>query len=82
MLNTCSSVRMTTSLAERMFRTARPITVAELSEQHLDMLQMVDLDIHTRSALGPAEDAIRAGQRRAPAVQACVAAFNARVGQS
>lgn len=80
-LNHCSTVRMTASLAEKLFRTATTITAAELSERHLDMLQMVDIDWSTREALGPAEDAIRAGNRRAPAVQMCVAAYNARCGR-
>ncbi len=75
-LNHCSTVRMTASRAAEMFRTATPITAAELTEQHLDMLQVSDIDWPTREALGPASDALRAGQRRAPSVQCCVAAYN------
>lgn len=76
MLNHCSTVRMTASRAAEMFRTATPITAVQLTEQHLDMLQLSDIDIHTRVALGEASDALAAGNRRAPAVQVCVAAYN------
>lgn len=79
MLNNCSTVRMTASRAAEMFRAATPITAALLTEQHLDMLQMSDIGIHARAALGDASDALRASNRRAPAVQMCVATFNALV---
>jgi hypothetical protein len=75
-LNHCSTVRMTASRAAEMFRTATPITVDQLTEQHLDMLQLSDVDRETRWALGDASDAIQAGNRRAPAVRQCVAAYN------
>lgn len=75
-----STIRMTTSLAKRLFRTATAITARELTEQHLDMLQLSDIDIHTRAALGEASDALAAGNRRAPAVQMCVEAYNQRCG--
>lgn len=81
-LNHCSTVRMTASLAEKLFREAAPINAAEISERHLDMLQMVDIDWTVRAALGEASDALSVGQRRHPAVQACVVAYNARCGGS
>lgn len=81
MLNHCSTVRMTASRAAEMFRTATPITAADLTEQHIDMLQMSDIDIHARAALGDASDALQADDRRAPAVQMCVAAFNRLAGR-
>lgn len=76
MLNHCSTVRMTASRAAELFRRATPITAAELTEQHLDMLQLSDIDIHIRWALGDASDALQAGDRRAPAVRLCVQAYN------
>jgi hypothetical protein len=81
MLNHCSTVRMTASRAADMFRVAVQITAAELTEQHIDMLACSDIDIHARAALGEASDAIQAGNRRAPAVQMCVAAFNRLAGR-
>lgn len=83
MLNHCSTVRMTSSLAERMFRTATPITTAELTEQHLDMLQCdAATSIELRLELGDASDALRAGDRGAAVVQRVVDAYNARAGRS
>jgi hypothetical protein len=81
MLNHLATVRMTASLAEQLFRTATPIAVAELTERHLDMLQLVDIDIATRVRLGLASDEIRYGAANGPATAYCVAAFNARCGR-
>jgi len=81
MLNHCSTVRMTASRAAEMFRAATPITAAELTEQHIDMLQLSDIDRWTRMALGPASDALETGNRRAPEVQQCVAAYNRLAGR-
>lgn len=81
MLNTCSTVRMTAALAEQLFRAATPITTAELTERHLDMLRVVDIDIATRVRLGLASGEIRYGAINGPAIAHCVAAFNARCGR-
>jgi hypothetical protein len=82
MLNHCSTVRMTASRAAEMFRAATPITARDLTEQHLDMLQLSDIDIHTRMVLGPASDAIAAGLVRTdPSVARCVAAYNRLAGR-
>jgi hypothetical protein len=80
-LNHCSTVRMTASRAAEMFCQASPITAAELTEQHLDMLQLSDISINARAALSDASDALQVGNRRSPAVQMCVATFNALVGK-
>lgn len=77
-----SAVRMTASLAERLFRTASPITAAEIHAGHLDMLQLdMETSRELRADLGDAEDWIRAGNRSAIVVQRAVAAFNARAGR-
>lgn len=75
-----STVRMTASLAEQLFRTATPITASELTEQHLDMLQLSDIDIETRARLGLASDELRYGGLNGPAIAHCVKAYNARCG--
>lgn len=81
MLNHLTTVRMTASRAAELFRTAQPITAAELSERHLDMLQLSDTDIWLRCLLGDASDCLRCGNRTASAVRACVEAYNARCGR-
>ena len=81
MLNHLTTVRMTASRVAELFLTAKRIAAAELTERHLDMLQMVDdTDIGTRVRLGLAEDEIRAGAV-GEAVAHCVKAFNARCGR-
>lgn len=82
MLNHCSTVRMTASRTAELFRTAQPITAAELTERHLDMLQFDDAtSIGLRCLLGDASDCLRDGNRNASAVRACVEAYNARCGR-
>jgi hypothetical protein len=77
-----SAVRMTTSQAERLFRTATPITAAEIDAGHLDMLQLdMETSLELRADLGDADDCIKAGDRSADVVQRVVAAFNARAGR-
>jgi hypothetical protein len=79
--NTCSTVRMTASLAEELFTTAEPILGVTLTERHLDMLQLAgELTIAQRAQLGDASDDLAAGRLHTPAVRAMVSAFNARCG--
>lgn len=73
-------VRMTASLAQQLFQTAEPVLGVTLTERHLDMLQMSDIDAEMRALLLDASDDLAAGNLHTPAVLAVVAAFNARCG--
>lgn len=77
-----AAVRMTASLAAEMLRTAAKIGPRQLTEQHLDVLQMSDIDLRTRlHELPAASDELRAGHR-GPAVVWCTAAYNMLVTRS
>jgi hypothetical protein len=73
---------MTASMAASMFRTAKPITRATITMEHLDMLQMSDIDERVRMLHLPfADDALRCGDRTSPSLSFCVIAFNLLAGR-
>lgn len=81
-LNDCSTVRMTYSLAETLFRDAPAVLGVTMTERHLDMLQLAgELTIDQRVELIEASEDLAAGHLHTPAVLAMVAAFNSRAGR-
>ena len=76
-MNACPVVHMTSSAAEQLICAAALIDVHQLTPQHLDVLQMLDLDLEERALLGPADDALADGDYNDRAVIACTALFNA-----
>lgn len=75
------TIRMTYSAACETLASAKPITAAELTLTHLDVLQMTDLTMAQRADLCDADDEIKAGSR-GPGCRAAVAIWNARRGAS
>lgn len=76
-----SPIRMTATVADRILADADVITAAQLTEQHLDVLQLQDLDIAVRAMLGDASDDVAAGRRNTEAVGYMVGEWNARAGR-
>ena len=68
--------------AKKLFQATGPLlSPRQITEQHLDMLQMSDIGIHTRLCISEASDAIRTGDYGHPSVARCFEAFNQRCGR-
>lgn len=73
---------MTSSASNRILAESGPITAGQLTQAHLDVLQMQDIATLTRGgALLDADDDLAAGRRDSPAIATMVAEWNARCGR-
>ena len=74
-------VRMTSSAAEAHFA-ARPgkIGAHEVTSHVLDLVQMSDIDIETRVAIGVASDDLARGEHDTHSIRAVAGAYNRLAG--
>lgn len=76
-----SVVKMTSRSVGQILAQSGRITEAELTEQHLDVIQMQDIGNEARVALIYASDDLQAGKKASPAITVMVGEWNKRCGQ-
>lgn len=81
-MTNASPIKMTYSAACRILASASKISPSQVTEQHLDVLQMQDLAIDVRVILIEASDDLRDGRSKTSALSLMAKEWNDRCGQA